>query len=171
MSKKSRSKILLILLSIYFYFHWTNKIFLEISHDKYLIIQRKNFIYKIFSLSGFSLMDTDDSQRSRGRNWNILIPLYLFHLLTEFTHFFSVLELRFSITVHVIGRLLLYEIYWLLVTSLWFDWLHLIVLIYLSYTINDLKNLPRYCKQNLYNTWCITKSFVGVNTDHPSESH
>ena len=63
-------------------------------------------------------MDTDDSQHSWGRNWNILIPLYLFHLVTEFTHFFAVLELRFSSAVHVITRLLLYEIYPLLVISL-----------------------------------------------------
>ena len=39
-------------------------------------------------------------------------------------------------------------------------WMHLLVHFQSSQTSNGLKNLPKCCKQNFYDIWCATISFV-----------
>ena len=121
--------MLLILWCIHFYtYREIKKTFRNFKWQLRLFAENKIFISSFFSIwvffCGYWFF-------SKEKDWNIPISFYYFHPLTNFTHFFSVLKLRWlsctlnhdAFNYHTVPWWDLCIHFWRLLYD-WFDWLH-----------------------------------------------
>ena len=96
----------------------------------------------VFFLSTFSFTDTDDSQDIRRIKWNIRLPLFHFHPLTNTETF--IYFIFFLISAHVPTSLLLDEIYAPLEISIWLNLNFSLLIYFISAVINSLLSNVRF---------------------------
>ena len=127
--------------------------FLKLCHFCFILL---NFwiCLCVFFLSTFSFTDTDDSQDIRRIKWNIRLPLFHFHPLTNTETF--IYFIFFLISAHVPTSLLLNEIYAPLGISIWLNLNFTLLIYFISAVINSLLSNVRFELPSTTTLYCCT---------------